>query len=64
MLWDRTKDYIQENYLEIHQNYKQLRATIAEAWDAISDNTIRGIIRTMPAWCHALIDAQGSETMH
>jgi transposase len=63
-LWDEIKDYIQDNYPDIHRNYKRLQATITEAWEAISDNTVRDIIKTMPARCQAVIDAQGGETMY
>ena len=63
-LWDRIKDYIQEHYPDIHRNYRRLRATIVEAWEAISDDTIRDIIKEMPKRCQAVIDAQGGETMY
>jgi hypothetical protein len=52
------------NYPDIHRNYRQLRATIAEAWEAISDSTVRDVIKTMPARYQAVVDAQGGETIY
>jgi hypothetical protein len=58
-LWDMMKDYIQEKYPEIHTKYTQLREAVWEAWNSISEEDIKDLIKTMPARCQAVIDADG-----
>jgi transposase len=61
-LWDDMKDYIQEHYPEAHRSYKWLRATVQEAWESITIERIRKLIRTMPQRCKDVIDADGGPT--
>jgi transposase len=55
-LWDDMKDYIQEHYPEAHRSYKRLRATVQEAWESITIERIRELIRTTvkPLYKHTL----------
>jgi predicted Fe-S protein YdhL (DUF1289 family) len=41
---------------------KRLREAVIAAWDLITDEEIRDIIRTMPARCQAVINANGNYT--
>ena len=63
-LWDMMKDYIQEKHPDIHTKYAQLRTTVWEAWSSISEEDIRDLIRTMPARCQAVIEAEGWHTKY
>jgi len=58
-LWDKIKDYIQDKYPEIHRSYPKLRAAVIEAWNLITDEEVRDLIRTMHERCQAVIDADG-----
>jgi hypothetical protein len=54
-----------QQHPEVHSNYKKLKAAILEAWDTITDEEIRYLIRTeMKARCQAVIDAEGKETKY
>ena len=61
-IWDRLKDIIEKNDPTIHKNYKRLRAAVIEAWNTITDEEIRDIIREMGDRCQAVIDANGMYT--
>jgi transposase len=63
-LWNRIKDIIEEKDPEIHRSYPKLRRAIIEAWETITDEEIRDLIRTMPARCQAVIDADGWHTKY
>jgi transposase len=61
-IWDRLKEIIEKNDPEIHKNYNRLRAAVIEAWETITDEEIRDIIRQMRDRCQAVIDANGMYT--
>jgi transposase len=61
-LWDIMKDYIQRHYPEVHRSYSRLRRVVQEAWDSITHETIKDIIRTMGDRCIQVILAQGGCT--
>ena len=63
-VWDWIKDYIQEKYPEVHRSYPRLREAVAEAWNAVTDEQVRELIRSMPERCQAVIDAQGGHTKY
>jgi hypothetical protein len=63
-VWDWMKDYIQEKYPEVHRSYPRLKEAVAEAWNAVTDEQVRELIRTMPQRCQAVIDAQGGHTKY
>jgi transposase len=57
-LWNRIKNELQEKYPE-KMNYDQLRAAVKAIWDAIPDDDVRDLIRTMRQRCEAVIAANG-----
>jgi transposase len=61
-IWDRLKEIIEKNDPTIHKNYKRLRAAVMKAWETITDEEIRDIIRQMRDRCQAVIDANGMYT--
>ena len=61
-VWDLMKDYIQAHYPQVHSSYIQLRRVIQEAWDSITIEQIREIIRTMEIRCIDVILADGGHT--
>jgi len=61
-LWDNIKDYIQEYYPNVYRSYKRLKAVIQEAWESITFERIRELIRTIRERCQAIIDADGWQT--
>jgi Transposase. len=63
-LWNRIKDIIEEKDPEIHRSYPRLRKAIIEAWNSITDEEIRDLIRTMHDRCQAVIDADGWHTKY
>ena len=56
------KDYIQKKYPQVHRSYKKLREAIQEAWDLITLETIRDLIRTMEERCIDVIVADRGYT--
>ena len=54
--------YPKKNYPQVHRSYKRLREAIQEAWDSITLDTIRDLIRTMPERCIDVIVANGGYT--
>jgi transposase len=61
-IWDEMKDYIQKHYPQVHQSYKRLRSAVQEAWESITHERIKELVREMPQRCRAVIDAQGAYT--
>jgi transposase len=57
-LWNRIKNELQENYSE-KMTYDELRAAVKAIWDAIPDDDVRDLIRTMRQRCEAVIAANG-----
>jgi hypothetical protein len=57
-LWNRIKNELQEKYPE-KMSYDQLRAAVKAIWDAIPDDDVRDLIRTMRQRCEAVIAANG-----
>ena len=56
------KDYIQKKYPQVHRSYKKLREAIQEAWDLITLETIRDLIRTIEERYINVIVADGGYT--
>jgi hypothetical protein len=63
-LWDEMKDWIQNHYPEVHRSYKRLRNAVQEAWEAITHERIKELIKEMPARCKAVIKAEGGYTKY
>ena len=58
-IWDDMKLYSDQNYPDVHQSYKKLRAAVLEAWESITTERIRDLMREMPARCKPVIKAEG-----
>ena len=58
------KDYIKTNYPEVHKSYKRLREVVQEAWESITIDRFRELIRQIPKRCKAVIKAQGGYTKY
>jgi hypothetical protein len=56
------KDWIQNNYPEVYRSYKKLREVVQIAWESITIESIREIIRTMPERYEDVIRARGGPT--
>ena len=63
-VWDWIKDYIQEKYPNIHSSYPRLKEAVIEAWNSISDEQVKDLIKTMHDRCQAVIDALGGHTKY
>lgn len=63
-IWDDMKDYIQEHYPKVHSSYKRLRQAVQEAWESITNERIRELVRSMKDRCQAVIDADGWYTKY
>ena len=63
-LWNRIKDILEDLDSETHRSYPRLRAAIVEAWNKVTDEEIRDLVRTMHDRCQAVIDAGGWHTKY
>lgn len=63
-LWDLMKDYIQVHYPEVHRSYKRLREAVLEAWESITEATIKELIRGIGDRCIEVILADGGYTKY
>lgn len=63
-LWDIMKDWIQARYPEVHSSYPRLRRVVDLAWEAISYDQIRDLVRSMQKRCKAVIAANGWHTKY
>jgi hypothetical protein len=45
------KYYIEEHYLEVHSSYKRLKQAVYEAWESITHERIRELVRSMRQRC-------------
>ena len=63
-IWDEMKDYIEKRYPEVHRSYKRLKEAVKEAWEAVTHDRIRELIREMPERCRAVIEAKGLYTKY
>lgn len=63
-LWCRMKDWLQKRYGDSTASisYKELRRRVLEAWDAIGEDTLEELVKTMPQRCQDVINAQGGHT--
>ena len=59
-IWDRMKDYIQDNFPE-RMVYDQLRRAVQEAWDSITTDQLKELMDGMHDRCQAVIDANGNQ---
>jgi hypothetical protein len=62
MVWNNIKDWIQEHYPDIHRSYKRLRQVVQEAWEVITHERIKELIRTMPQQHQDITDADRGPT--
>jgi hypothetical protein len=58
------KNYIEEKYPEVYRSYKQLREVVLEAWESITEATIKELIRGMGDRCIEVILADGAYTKY
>jgi transposase len=64
-VWNWMKDYIEEKYgLEERPKTGSLREHVNEAWAAVPDEFLRGLLLSMRARCQAVIDAKGGHTRY
>jgi len=63
-VWNWMKDYIQAKYGEIHRSYPRLREAVIEAWNAVTDEQVKELIKSMHDRCQAVIDAEGWHTKY
>ncbi len=63
-VWNEMKDYIQKHYPETHWSLRRLQQEVQEAWESITHERIKELIRSMPDRCQAVIDARGGDTKY
>jgi transposase len=67
-VWNKMKDWIELHHPDLpagkQRTYDQLRAIVKEAWEAISDDTLRTLVESMKERCQAVIDAKGGHTKY
>ena len=63
-LWNKMKDWLGARYPEQRVSYDQLRKQVQEAWEAIGEDVLEGLLESMPARCKAVADAEGSYTKY
>lgn len=58
------KDYIEDKYgWDSDASYRQLRAYVCEAWEAVPEAWLRELLASMPQRCQDVIDAKGYHQM-
>ena len=62
-VWNKMKDYLQHHFPE-NMSYDQLRAAVREAWDAIDEDYLHGLIESMHERCWAVIETDGMYTKY
>ena len=60
-VWNWMKDWIEEKYGDQYMTPTILRGVVRDAWDAVPEDFLNGLIESMPARCQAVIDAQGGK---
>lgn len=60
-VWDKMKDWIQNNYPE-KLSYNKLRGAINAAWEQISPEFLSDLVDSIQARCEAVIRANGMHT--
>jgi hypothetical protein len=58
------KDWIQERYDDNLRGYDELRTAIIEAWNTVPESYLLELLKSMPARCQAVIDADGKHTRY
>jgi hypothetical protein len=58
------KDYIQNNHPEVHSSYPRLRSAIQEAWESLTEATIKDLIRGIGDRYIEVILANGGHTKY
>ncbi|EKV10534.1 hypothetical protein PDIG_55890 [Penicillium digitatum PHI26] len=63
-VWNWMKYWIEEKYGDQYMTPTILRGVVRDAWDAVPEDFLNGLIESMPARCQAVIDAQGGATKY
>lgn len=58
------KDIIKQKDPQVYKFYLKLKAAIVEAWNSITDEKVKDLIRTMHERCQAVIKAGGWHTKY
>jgi transposase len=58
-VWNKMKDWLAAVYPDKKATYDQLRLQVTEAWNAIGEDLLAGLVASMPTRCKAVIDANG-----
>ena len=62
-VWNKMKDWIEDNYEDKQYSYPQLRRIVQRAWDeAITPEFLWDILCTMSQRCKDVIEANGMHT--
>jgi hypothetical protein len=64
MVWNRMKDWIQEQFDDKLYSYDALRVAITAAWEAIDEGYLTELLESMPQRCQAVIAADGNHTRY
>jgi DDE superfamily endonuclease len=64
MVWNRMKDWIQEQFDDKLYSYDALRVAITAAWEAIDERYLTELLESMPQRCQAVIAADGNHTRY
>ena len=62
-VWHIIKNYLQDNYPE-NMSYDRLREAIKDAWEKVRQFEFEELIKSMPARCQAIIDANSLFTKY
>ena len=63
-LWNKMKDWLGARYPEQKVSYDQPHKQVQEAWEAIDEEVLEGLLNSMPARCEAVIKAEGMYTKY
>jgi hypothetical protein len=63
-VWNWIKDWIQEHYDDNLRAYNTLQETIVAAWNAVSKTYLLELLKSIPARCQAVVDANRMHTRY
>lgn len=67
-VWCWMKDYLDFKYPALgsgkQRSLDSLRSNVKEAWDSVPSEFLAELVRSMPARCRAVIDANGGSTKY
>jgi transposase len=63
-VWNWMKEWIWNHYPEDKMSYEKLRKAVMEAWEAVPDDYLQNLVKSIKERCQAVIAANGMHTKY